>query len=193
MAVDFRRKRKGLFGAPVSMDMPTTMPQEPQPEVGRGFPMGEQKKPGFLSQGGPGRAIAGTIGDFLLQYNNMAPIYAPQMQQQQAIAAQQAAEQRKRAMEMADWQAKEQWKRENPMPTNNDTVSDYEFIRERLGPEAAETYLRNRADPPQYRQGPDGRFYRIETGQAPTAPVGKLTPIDGGPTPAASGGFRPGR
>ncbi len=44
--------------------------------------MQQPKKPGFFGQGGVGRAIAGTIGDFLLQQSGMQPIYGPTVLQQ---------------------------------------------------------------------------------------------------------------
>lgn len=56
-----------------------------------------QKRGGFLGEGGAGRGIAGTIGDYLLQMSGARPIYAPAMQQKQAMAF--AEQQRKQAMQ----------------------------------------------------------------------------------------------
>ena len=61
-----------------------------------------QKSGGFFGKGGAGRAIAGTVGDALLQQGGMAPVYAPQMQFQQQMAFRQAEEQRRRAEEKAE-------------------------------------------------------------------------------------------
>lgn len=61
-----------------------------------------QPKPKFFGQGGTGRAIAGTIGDALLQMSGMNPIYGPMMQDRQALAAQEQAMMRKRAWELED-------------------------------------------------------------------------------------------
>lgn len=99
----------------------------------------------------------------------------------------------KRDTDWQDWVRKQEYERANPAPVNNDTVADYEFIRQNLGDEAAAEFLKNKANPPQYRQGPDGAFYRIDTsGTAPpTKPVGRLTPIGGDAGGNASGGFRP--
>lgn len=93
-----------------------------------------------------------------------------------------------RETEWQDWLRKKEWERANPAPTTNDTVADYEFIRQQLGDEWGEKFLRNRADPPRYVQGPDGQFYPVQTAQTPMRPVGKLTPIDGGPA-SAPGNF----
>lgn len=101
----------------------------------------------------------------------------------------------KREDEFADWKRQYDYQTEHAKPVNNDTVADYEYIRQNLGEEAAKTFLQNKADPPQYRQGPDGQFYRVSPtggGQqvAPAAPVGKLTPFDmGGGAGNGVGGF----
>lgn len=192
------KPKRGLFGnvmLPGTPGIGDGIEERKQMDMGApgmGMAPEEAPRPGLFGQGGVGRAIAGTIGDTLLQYNGMAPVYAPTMQAQQEAAARQRETSMKREQGREDWLFEQQWKRDNPTPTSNDTVADYEFIRQNLGEAAAKTYLQNRADPPQYRQGADGQFYRVQTGGAapPTAPVGKLTPITGGPTPQASGGFR---
>lgn len=141
-------------------------------------PAPDPRPNGFFGEGGVGRNIAGYLGDYLAQLGGARPIFAPVMQQRQALHQQQT----KRQNDWEDWVRQAQWERANPKPVNNDTVADYEFIRSKLGDTAGQEYLRNKANPPQYRQGPDGQFYRIDTGAAessapPTAPVGKLTPI----------------
>ena len=123
----FRPQRKGLFGAKAPITAPNgtppiAAPQNQMGDPGLGMPQQptSEKKPGFFGEGGAGRMIAGSIGDMLLQNAGMAPMYFPMMQQQREQAAQQAAEQRKRAEGMADWRAKEEWKRANrppPSPT----------------------------------------------------------------------------
>lgn len=67
----------------------------------------------------------------------------------------------KREDDFADWQRQYDYQITHAKPVNNDTVADYDFIRQNLGEEAAKTFLQNKTDPPQYRQGPDGQFYRI--------------------------------
>ena len=79
MALSFQRQ--GIFGRRNPMDMPQAMPQE----TPQAMPIGVgqiTKKPGFFGQGGAGRAIAGTIGDFLLQQSGMDPVYLPNILQQ---------------------------------------------------------------------------------------------------------------
>ena len=173
------KKRRGLFGG-VSEPQAGLQQEIPQPT--------EKQDGGFFGQGGVGRAIAGTIGDVLLQRNGMAPIYAPAMrdqQQQMQAAAQQAAAQRQKSVDRQnsweDWQRRQQWQIDNPKPANNDTVNDVNWWMG-ASPEERAAYQEMN---PEYRQGGDGRFYRIDTGgnrAAPTKPVGKLTPM-GGMTP----------
>lgn len=192
----FGAKKKPLFGDPLERygspqatpgigdgirhtpEMRQAAQPTPQPRTGLGTRL--------FGQGWEDKAFA--LGGIMQGDPSGVMMMRRDQQMQQQAAADAAAAQRKRAQELADWQWKQEWERDNPKPVSNDTVADYEFIKGQLGEEAAKQYLQNRADPPQYRQGADGRFYRIETGQAPTAPVGKLTPI-GGPTQPASGGF----
>jgi hypothetical protein len=102
---------KGLFGKsmmPGQMQPAYSMPQNMAAQDGANLGMASPQKRGggFFGQGGAGRAIAGSIGDALLQQSGMAPIYAPQMQFQQAMAARQAEEQRSRAADLADYRTK---------------------------------------------------------------------------------------
>lgn len=69
-------------------------------------------------------------------------------------------EQMKREQEWADWQRREQWKLENAPPKVNDTERDFAWYKG-LSDEDRKIYHKMR---PQYRQGPDGRFYAIEVG-----------------------------
>lgn len=147
------------------------------------------KKKGLFGKGGVGRAIAGTIGDFLMQRSGMAPVYAPAMMMQRQEAAQAAAERLKRAQDLSDWRMKEDYKRENPSQTA--FQQDYEYIRRNFGEDAANTYRENKINPPVWRQGADGQFYRVETAQPQV--LGDSLPegweIEGGPSQPATGGF----
>lgn len=81
--------------------------------------MMQPPEPSFFGEGGVGRNIAGFIGDALLQNVGRAPIFAPVMQaRQQAMHEARLAEQ-KRQQDMQDWQAKEQWKIDNPGPPDD--------------------------------------------------------------------------
>lgn len=93
-----------------------------------------------------------------------------------------------------------------PPPAPNDTERDYTFMVNTLGKPAADAWLTNKGDPFVTTNLPGGGFYNgpqsglvarlgggdpvSPQGAVPTAPVGKLTPIGGGPTQPASGGFR---
>lgn len=138
------------------------------------------RKGGFFAQGGAGRAIAGTIGDVLLQRGGLAPIYAPTMRaQQQARLAEQDAQR-----ERAEWMFREQWKRDNPEARVNDTVQDFNWYKG-LSDADRKIYHKMR---PQYRQGADGRFYPVEV--AEDAPDTLPADFDfGGPSQPATGGF----
>lgn len=175
---DVERRRNGTLDPQMSAVQPQMDPAQ-----------GHAPKGGFFKPGGAGRAIAGTVGDFLLQQAEMDPIYQPQMRQMQAMAERQRQASLERDADWQDWVKKQEYARANPQPANNDTVADYEFIRQRLGDEEAEKYLRNKANPPQYRVGPDGRFYPIDVATPPSRPVGNLRPLaEGGPA-SAPGGF----
>lgn len=182
------RRRGGLFGASASIPQQPAMTAAPQPMA---------PKQSFFGEGGVGRAIAGNIGDFLLQYSGMQPIYAPIMQQRQAA---QAAE-RERQQGLADWVAKQEYEATHRPPPNNDTINDYNFISQQLGEDAAKNYLRVLSDGPPVAvdvANPDGSVTRqfIPRSQmqgggmvAPQAPVGKLKPY-GGQSVAPTGNFR---
>lgn len=108
--------------------------------------------------------------------------------------------------------AKMQWERQNPKPT---APLEFERLLSASGyqpgtPEytaQANKLLQSRNDPfvtatlptGDFFAGPQSQFAPYLQGQgapqpsaAPAAPVGRLTPIQGGQTPPASGGFRPG-
>lgn len=89
-----------------------------------------------------------------------------------------------------DWDDKVAWheyQRANPMPVNNDTINDFNWYKG-LSDEDRQIYHQMK---PEYRQGPDGKFYRIDIGEGPmpTRPVGKLTQLTGGGTGNGVGGF----
>lgn len=179
------KRRPGLFGASAQIPQQPVMTGAEQPLA--------PAKPKFFGEGGVGRSIAGNIGDFLLQYSGMDPIFQPAMQQRQQMAYDQQRRAADRVQGLQDWVAKQEWERENPKPVNNDTVADYQFIVQNLGEEAGKEFLRNKANPPQYRQGPDGQFYRIDTAPGAGRPaIGAVVPDprkQGGQSATPTGNF----
>lgn len=161
MAIGFQKR--GLFGAPGFGTKNKYDLEQPMPMAAQ-----EPKKPGFFGEGGAGRGIAGAIGDYLLQTSGMRPIYAPQQQYKQHFAMQQQLAEKKRLADREDYAWERNYDLQHPKPVNNDTVADYEFLKAQLGPEAAAEFLKNKANPPVYRVGADGQFYRVEVGQPQT-------------------------
>src|SRR4051812_17960997 len=81
------------------------------------FTQPKKKSPGgMFAEGGVGRAIAGMIGDYLLQRAGMQPVYQPSMLEKQKLAQQEAQYQHHRSDEFADFQKKRQFEIDNPMP-----------------------------------------------------------------------------
>jgi hypothetical protein len=154
------------------------------------------KKAGMFGAGKPdwGQALIAGLNGYLAARGN--PVGMAGLHQMMA-ARQQAAEQaqygQRREDEFQDWVRKQAYQSANPSPVNNDTVADYGFIESILGKDEAANFLRNKANPPQLMNIPGVGIVQIPRmgGQGmPSAPVGKLTPIDeGGPAPQGPGGF----
>jgi hypothetical protein len=168
--------------------------------MGAGTQMAAQLQPGMFGAGKPKMDWAGLgqalIGGYLagrgLPGGNAILGMANQRQQGQA---QQQQYGQRREDEFQDWVRKQAYQSANPSPVNNDTVADYNFWKQTLPPEQFNQWLENKINPPQLMNIPGVGVVSVPRqggGQAPAAPVGKLTPIEeGGPMPQASGGFRP--
>ena len=143
MALGFRQRRRGVFGAqnPQSPSIDPTQGQVPRygdmgPGMGFGAPQEQKRGLGtrLLGEGWEGKAAA--LGAMLQGDQLAVPDYMANQQALQQAAAQHAEAQRAAAaaaaQEDAQWYQREQWKRDNPMPANNDTANDYEFWRARL-------------------------------------------------------------
>lgn len=122
-------------------------------------------KPSFFGEGGTGRNIAGNIGDVLMQYGGMRPVYGPAMERRQEREADRSDYERKLQDQKGLWEYQQEYERANPKPVNNDTVQDYEFIRQTIGDDAARKYLENKASPPRLIQLPDGRWQYVDNQQ----------------------------
>lgn len=165
------------------------------------LPRGQQFAPekkqahGMFAEGGTGRAIAGMIGDFLLQRAGMNPIYQPTMMEKQKLAIQEAQHQRQRDEEFADFQKRRQFEIANPMPGQPGEFEDA-LTQSGIQPGTSEwvkamtTRRENMLDPVVMTpQGPMLRSQLLQGGGGqPAAPGVTFTPI-GGPSPGGSGGF----
>jgi hypothetical protein len=179
MAINFSN---GLFGPPTGLVQQQSAPQQ---------------KPAFFGEGGAGRNIAGAIGDALLQLNGARPIFAPAQQQRQMMQYQQQQQDRKRQQDWEDYQRQWDYQVGHPKPS---TAQPYRF--EANNGDVYELDATGKpqkvfADPtPKMNFIPDGmgggQWVAVPTmaPSAPMKPIGKLTPIDGGPSQPATGGFR---
>jgi hypothetical protein len=139
--------------------------------------------------------ILGVIGDAMQVFGGGQATYMNSVREQQErseLMRQRAMmAQQERETGWQDWVKKKEYERANPDPVRNDTVADYEFIKQTAGEEAAKQFVMNKANPPEYRQGPDGNFYRVNTQSAPDISQG-LPPgfkVKGGPVSQAPGNF----
>jgi hypothetical protein len=122
----FGAKKRRLDGLLDGMDpnMPPFYPQgtpihdssEAQQEYDPSGDASPGPKPKFFGNGGVGRGIAGTIGDYLLQMNHMAPIYQQAVDHQRNVAAIAAQREADRAGEMSQYKAKHEYDVANPDP-----------------------------------------------------------------------------
>lgn len=180
----------GMFGGyePQSLP-PLTVPQFPDQ------PAPQPKKHGMFG-GGFGKFLTNFILNYSAAQGNPASMSAIAAMQHRKLEEMRAAQeeqsyQRQRQDGMQDWIAKQEYEAAHPQPHVNDTVADYEFIRQQLGDDAAKRFIETKTNPiVMTPYGPMPYSAVAGGGQAPAKPVGKLVPIDdGGPTPQASGGF----
>lgn len=174
-------QERGGFGAPMQM------PQQQAPE----------RRPGLgtrlLGQGWEGKVSA--LGGLLMGDGNAVSNFHAQQQQAQQLAMRAQQEEMQRQRARMERREDTQWEWQNKPAPQNDTERDVELIRQQLGDEAAAAFLRNKANPPQYRVGPDGQFYRVDVAEPQV--IGSTLPqgwqIEGGPGGSPSGAGFPNR
>lgn len=194
---------------------PGTIPSDRFP-----FDMPDMMKPkaGMFGagKGNIGEAISAAILGALASRNNPGAAVGLQMlHQRRNLAQQQELAAQERENNFQDFVRREAYKAANPGPVNNDTANDYRFIAEKLGPDAANEWLRNQGDPLVTVNLPGNRVYsgpRSQLGGALGAPAPQIQaghiedgfrfkggnpgdpnawePVNGGPTLPASGGFQ---
>lgn len=202
---DNLRAPSGMFGASQpqasAMMQPVAMPQ-PQQQTGFNKPGGWAEKLGAL--GGVFLNAGGMPNNALQNYQELQ-----QHRRDLALKAQMDAAKMYQPQDVGGSLVRlnpqtgkyEAVYTPDPKPVNNDTVNDYQFIADKLGPAAAEQYLRSiAAGPPVAIENPDGTKTIYPRGafggSASPAPIGPTLPpgykirTPGGPTPSASGTFR---
>lgn len=128
-------KRKPMFGEIPGMGQMQPPMAQPQPQVGAMDPNTQAmtKKPGFFAQGQPGRQIIGVIGDTLATLGGGQGVYMPamlRMQEQDAeIRARLQEAIAKKKADRENFIFEQDYKRQNPMPINNDTVNDLNWYK----------------------------------------------------------------
>lgn len=179
-------QRRGIFGAHMRTDMAPTAGVPSQPVEQPAPP--QKNKVNWLG------VLADALSGFAGGPANFANRQFERRQLQDARQYSEQTYQRRRQDELADYGVKQQIEAKYKTPPINDTVADFNFIAERLGPEAAKEFLKNKANPPVWRQGADMQWYRVDA--APSGPLPTFTAEDwdkagqGGPAPSAPGGFR---
>lgn len=154
---------------------------------------------------GKGQLIAGALGDALAQMAGGNQVFLPSLavERQRAADAEAADAQwtRRRQAENEDWTQRQQWQQAHPDPSpmmrdvaawqamTPDQRAAYEAMQKaKEGDPLVNVSLPNG----QFYSGPRSGLASALQGQAPAAPVGRLTPIEGGPGGSPSGaGFRP--
>lgn len=200
MALGFQRQ--GIFGRrnPLEPMAPQVMPQ---PDA---MPIGVKemtKKPGFFQKGGFGQYALAALSDFGARLNDRDQNMLGSMMAFNQKKQMEAEEARLKALEpiklgnsiiRPDGKGGYTQVYSEPQQPNNDTVADYNFWKQTLPPEQFQKWLQNKIDPPQYRQGGDGRFYRIDIADGPLPTFtdddwNKGQPL-GGSVGDGAGGFR---
>lgn len=178
----------------------------PTADLDAGFAPAQPQHPSFFQQGGLGRHIAGALGDVLMQYGGLQPVYAPMQRERQQAEQQEVQWQRRRQAENEDWRSRQDYElthRPPPQPTEFERMLQASGVMpgtpqwaEKMG----QRVNRQLDEPDVVVTLPNGQLYigpksglgtALGGGIAPVAPPPKseLTPVTGGAGGNASGGF----
>lgn len=175
--------------------MPPMMPGMGTPPI-----HGEQMQPAVKPRS-KGQTILGIIGDMLAAGSGGNPLFtqtlAVERQRAQDAGNSEAIWSRHRQAENDDWAQRQQWQREHPDPSP--MLRDI-AAWQGMTPEQRTAYegmkKAQAGDPEVTVTLPNGQLYigpksglaaALGGGAAPTAPIGPLTPIQGGPGGSPSG------
>lgn len=124
-------QRRPLFGQIPGLDMMQSAAHSPMqmnnPPMGMAMqqPM-QQNKPGFFSKGGGWVDALGAFGD---AFSGNGAVYANQKVQRSRMMREQEMAEQKRQQDRENFLFEENYKRQNPMPINNDTVNDLNWYK----------------------------------------------------------------
>lgn len=173
--IGVRNKPRGMFGAPLRSPIPPFNPQAQTPMGMPGLGMTQQMpapEPEQQHRGPDGKLYA--LGGLLMNLggiqNNAAGEYMARQQAERAARSNARAQAMARQAERMESREDKQWEWDNKPkePRYNDTIEDFNWYK---GLPAEDRAIYDQMKP-QYRQGPDGQFYRIDTQQgAPAAPT----------------------
>lgn len=147
-----------------------------------------------------GQIIAGIIGDALAGAAGGSPVFGQLMNQRHQQEQEQAQWGLRRRAELQDWQTKQDYSSAHPGPSPMERdVGAWQHMDPAQRAAYQDMQKAREGDPIVTITLPNGQMYSgprsgiaaamTGGGQVPQRPVGRLTPIDGGPTPPASVGF----
>jgi hypothetical protein len=182
----------GYGGGTFNMDgmqVTPSMPQEATVQDGArlGVAGTMPERGGFFGQGGVGRAIAGSIGDMLLQQSGAAPIFGPQQQMQQMMAFRQAEEQRRRAEQLADFRTQMQIRQQFETPEKD--AFDRALSNAGIDPQSEQgvALYRQRAQTLAQGQPQEPRMVTLPDGRAVFGTMDEIRGILGGGAQGSTG------